>query len=103
MVRPACFPHLRDIHREYAGHDDFVMVGVSLDDDRGDLLRCVDDNNVGWTQLFENGVGWQNPVAQLYKVRGIPHVLIVDREGGVRAFDPAGRQIDRALEELFEG
>ncbi len=96
-------PHLRDVHRQYADRDDFVMVGVSLDNDRGELLRCVEENGVGWEQLFEEGTGWENQVAQLYDVKAIPHVLIVDREGVVRAFDPAGRQIDRALAKLFEG
>lgn len=99
----ASLPHLRDVHRQYAGQEDFVMVGVSLDDDRDDLLRCVEEKSVGWEQLFEEGAGWENQVAQLYEVRAIPHVLIVDRDGVVRAFDPSGSEIDRALKKLFEG
>lgn len=96
-------PHLRDVHRQYSGRDDFVMVGVSLDEDRGDLLRCVEENGVGWEQLFEVGTGWKNSVAQLYEVEAIPHVLIIDREGVVRAFDPWESELDRKLKKLFEG
>lgn len=94
-------PHLRKIHTKYGDREDFVMIGVSVDDYRGNLLRSIDKHDVTWEQLFEEGMGWENSVARLYEVDGIPHVLIVDQEGVIRAYDPAGRQIDRALEELL--
>lgn len=94
-------PHLRRIHQTYGGRDDFLMVGVSLDSERDELVGCVEEHGIGWTQLFE-GVEWDNPVASLYGVQGIPHVLILDREGVIRSFDPHGARLDRELERILE-
>ena len=94
-------PELREIHGRYRDRSDFLMIGVSLDRDRWSLENCMEKHGVEWPQLFEEGKDWGNSVAKLYEVRAIPHVVVIDREGIVRAY-PRGARLGAELARLLD-
>lgn len=74
-------PDLVETYREY--HDqDFEIIGISLDEDRSQLEQYMQDMEITWPQYFD-GLGWNNKVAKRFGVRGIPHVVLVDKNGAV--------------------
>jgi peroxiredoxin len=61
------------------------VVGVSLDDQAAQAQQFLKTNNVGGVHLFqagENG-GMNSPLATQYGIMGLPHVILVGRDGRV--------------------
>ncbi len=75
----------------FAGRDDVVMLGISLDENRVDLAGSVAENGISWPQVFdqENEVS----VAELYGVESIPYALVIGRDGKVFARDVGGDEL----------
>lgn len=95
-------PDLVELQEALGNRDDFELIGVSLDDARADLEGALEEHGITWTQLYEDGKGWEHSAAQLYEVRGIPFVLVIDRNGVVRGFDPSAADVLDLAEELLE-
>lgn len=95
-------PEMKKIYDKYSSYEDFIMVGVSLDEDAEELLGYCTSNSILWTQLFEDDMVWSNSVAQVFEVDGIPSVGIVDRSGNIIAANLHGREIYRKLDEVLK-
>lgn len=75
--------HLRNFADTYR-KDGVEFVGVSLDENREELTRFLQDESIDWPQLFvssKTGERVINPFAKYYGVREIPFTIVVDREG----------------------
>lgn len=66
---------------------DVVAIGVCLDRRAEDFDRFRKDLNVTWFAIHEKD-GYDGKIAQACGVRGFPHLLILDRKGKVRFFNP---------------
>ncbi len=77
------------------------VLGVSLDLDRRDVGLFVEQRKVDWPVFFD-GKGFDGRLPRLYDVRGLPHVLVLDRKGKVRFFNVAGRDLRNVLARLLE-
>jgi thiol-disulfide isomerase/thioredoxin len=67
---------------ERLGPQGFEVVGVSLDEDQEALAAYLEENAIAWETLA--GEGTQD-LATKYSVRGIPTMMLVDREGKIVA------------------
>lgn len=76
------------------------VVGVSLDKNRASWLRAIEDDGLIWNHV-SNLQYWQDPVAKLYSVRGIPAAFVLDKDGKIVAKNLRGRQLDAKIEELL--
>ncbi len=81
----AAMPHMKKIYAGFNDNPDFLMVGVSLDRDRGDLEDYLKREQIGWTQLHQPGGG--NALANAFGVRAIPSIFIIGRDGRVAGVD----------------
>jgi thiol-disulfide isomerase/thioredoxin len=68
--------------QERLGPQGFEVVGVSLDEDQEALTAYLEENAISWETLA--GEGTQD-LAEKYSVRGIPTMMLVDREGKIVA------------------
>lgn len=87
------------LHNKYHG-DGFEVVAISLDPDRGALLKFLGAHPEPWPQVFfdeEEKRGFDNPLAKRYEIRAIPCLLVIDREGKLAARNVRGRQISVAV------
>jgi len=75
---------IRRLAEQYRGK--LRIVGVSLDEDRKAFEAFVYNHHLPGIQLFD-GEGWRGTIAKLYGVpdSGIPHYVLVDREGRIAA------------------
>ncbi|MFC1604251.1 TlpA family protein disulfide reductase [Planctomycetota bacterium] len=74
-------PDLVETYKEY--HDQgFEIIGISLDKDQSQLEKYMLDMGITWQQYYD-GLGWSNKMAKRFGVRGIPHIVLVDKNGAV--------------------
>ena len=76
------------------------VIGVSLDKSKSSWLRAIEDDGLVWNHV-SNLKYWQDPIAKLYSVRGIPAAFVLDKEGKIVAKNLRGRQLDAKIEELL--
>ena len=74
-------PDLVETYKQY--HDQgFEIIGISLDKDQSQLEQYMRDTGITWPQYYD-GLGWSNKVAKRFRVRAIPHIVLIDKNGAV--------------------
>jgi thiol-disulfide isomerase/thioredoxin len=92
-------PNVRAAYDKYHG-DGLEVVSVSFDFERSALVKFLETNPTPWPQIFFDGAdtrGWENPLGRRYGIRGIPCLLVIDREGKLAARNVRGKQISTAV------
>ncbi len=72
-------PHVKELYEKLHGQG-FEVVGVSLDEDQAALAAYLEENEIRWETLA--GEGTQD-LAEKYSVRGIPTMMLVDKDGKI--------------------
>ena len=78
----------------------FTVLGVSLDEDKEDWLRAIRKDELTWTQVSDLK-GWENEVAQKYRITAIPRNFLLGPDGKILAKDLRGDALDEKLGELL--
>jgi peroxiredoxin len=78
------FARLKQLQSTYSAKG-VEVVGVSLDDRAAQAQQYMKTNNVAGTHLFQSGEngGMNSPLATQYGIMGLPHVILVGRDGRV--------------------
>ncbi|WPR77206.1 TlpA disulfide reductase family protein [Algoriphagus sp. NG3] len=93
-------PNLRAEYLKY--HDKgFNIVGISLDESKEKWLKAVEKDDLPWTQVSDLK-GWQNEVAVLYGVRGVPANFLISPEGKIVDKGLRGEVLNAKLKEIFD-
>jgi thiol-disulfide isomerase/thioredoxin len=82
----------------------FEVIGISLDERRGDAESYVAQTKIPWPSLFHEGSqegGWANPMAVKYGITGIPTAILIDQQGKVVSMQARGRRLGAELEKLL--
>ena len=100
-----CGPCRREMPYVVAAYDKyknkgFEVVGVSFDQDHESWTKGVEDLNMTWPQMSDLQY-WDSPVVNLYGIVGIPHTVLLDREGVIIEKDLRGDALDAKLAELM--
>ena len=78
----------------------FEVVGVSLDNEKDKWLNGLKELNMTWPQMSDL-LYWDTPVVELYAFRGIPHTVLLDKDGTIIAKDLRGAQLHNKLNEIL--
>lgn len=78
----------------------FTVLGVSLDEEKEEWLKAIAKDELKWTQVSDLK-GWENEVAQKYKITSIPRNLLVGPDGKIIAKDLRGDDLDAKLGEIL--
>ncbi len=74
-------PHIVKLYKKY--HRDGVgFLGVSLDDDLGQMQTVARTHGIVWPQVFQ-GQDWQDPIAKAWGIREIPVTFLLGPDGTV--------------------
>lgn len=92
-------PHVVEAYQKYKDKG-FEVVGVSLDRNTEEWEQGIKDLNMTWPQMSDLKF-WDTPVVELYAFRGIPHTVLLDREGKIIDKDLRGKALDDKLNELL--
>ena len=75
----ATMPSIKKMYEVY--HEkDVEVVSVSLDDNKKAWEKAFEEEKIPWID-GSNLLGWKDPVALWYAIRGIPHKVLVDQHG----------------------
>ncbi|MFH0758884.1 MAG: TlpA disulfide reductase family protein [Bacteroidota bacterium] len=92
-------PELVELYNKYHAQG-LEILGVSLDNDRESWLKAIDDDKLTWYHISDVK-GWQCEGSRLYGVPSIPHTVLVDRDGIIRAKKLHGEELKEAILSLL--
>ena len=95
-------PNVVKVYEKY--HDKGLeIISVSLDKggQKARWLKAIDDDNMNWHHV-SNLKFWNEPVARLYNVSGIPATFILDEDGKIVAKKLRGDALDRQIAQMLE-
>lgn len=81
--------------------DGFEVYGVSLDRNKSDWLKAIEQDGLRWTQVSDLKY-WNSEAARLYNIKAIPFGILVDPEGVIIGKNLRGPALQKKLEEIFE-
>jgi thiol-disulfide isomerase/thioredoxin len=74
----------------------FDIIGVSLDEDKAQLLSFIKNENMTWPQFFD-GKRWENQLAVKYGIQAIPAAFLLDGSGKIIGKDLRGDDLKKAV------
>jgi peroxiredoxin len=83
-----------------ARRKDFVMIGVSLDQDEKALRGFISEKRITWPQLFGEA-GRSRQIAEAFGVQGIPSTFLISPEGRILAIDLRGPMLGQEIEKCL--
>ena len=92
-------PEVRKIWKQYGG-DRFTIVGINLDSNRPSFEAYMKEEGITWQQYYD-GLGWGNKLSRLYGVYSIPHTVLIDQDGVIRATGLRGEDLSAKIGELL--
>ncbi len=92
-------PNVVAAYNKYKGRG-FEVVGVSFDSKHDAWLKGIEELGLPWPQMSDVK-GWDSAGAELYAVTGIPHTVLLDRDGTIIAKNVRGEELERKLAELM--
>lgn len=93
-------PHLRQVYKEYKDKG-FEIVSVSIDDNKANWDKAVKEEKMVWKQLCDPQ-DFNGPVAKVYNVQGVPHCILLDKEGRIFKTNMRGAALNAVLQDLFQ-
>jgi thiol-disulfide isomerase/thioredoxin len=95
---PPCVEEVPELVETYEKFRDkgFEIVGISLDQNKATLEKFLKENKMTWPQYFD-GAGWENKIAQRFKIQSVPTMWLLDREGKLVDAAPRSR-LEQAIE-----
>ncbi len=98
----AMIPHERELV-EKNKEKPFVLVSVSVDDEKETLTKFLEKEKMPWVHWWDNGQ--ETAVMKKYRVRAFPTLYLIDHTGVVKhkwVGNPGNDKIDAAVEELVK-
>jgi peroxiredoxin len=74
-------PHVVTAYKKFHAQG-FEVVGISLDQDKAQLLAFTKKHGMTWPQYFD-GQGWQNQISTQFGITAIPAMWLIGKDGKV--------------------
>lgn len=75
----------------------FEIFSVSLDQDPDAWKGAISKDGLIWPNHVSDLMGWQTPLVQSYGIQGIPHTVLLNREGNIVGVGLRGVQLEQKL------
>lgn len=94
-------PHVVAAYEKYKG-EKFEILGISLDypGNHDRWIEAVEKDGLTWPQVSDLQ-GWNNAVAVLYCIKGVPSNYLIDPNGVIIAANLRGDALEAKLAEIF--
>lgn len=93
-------PNVVNAYKKYKDRG-FTVLGVSLDDNKENWLKAIEDDNLDWYHVSDLK-GWKNSVAKQFGVQSIPFSILIDKEGVILGKNLRGEELQNTLSDLFK-
>lgn len=96
----AAMPGLIETYNKF-NKKGFEIVGVSFDKTHEAWINGIATLKLPWKQMSDIKF-WESEGASKYAVRGIPHTVLLDKEGTIVAKDLHGEELEKMIETLLK-
>ena len=93
-------PYLKQTFERFGKRDDFVMIGLSLDQGTSEVRAYAKKNGCAWLQGFLGDWG-STLIPGQYGVNGIPAIFLIGPRGEILARDLRGAHIAHTVEQAL--
>lgn len=95
-------PNVVRVYKKF--HDKgFEIFSVSLDNTRSAWTAAIKKDGLVWPNHVSDLTGWTSSGGKTYGITSVPATVLVDREGKIVARNLRGGDLERALDQLFQG
>ncbi len=96
-------PNMMKMYRKYHERG-FEIVGISLDDDRETPAAFLKEKKIPWLCVHDEDTEMNGKtMAEYCNVRGIPHMILLDRQGNILSTNARGKRLETLLKVQFDG
>lgn len=98
-----CRKELPNVVANYKKYHDkgFEVFSVSLDKDKTLWTDAIKKEGLVWPYHVSDLQEWQSSVVPLYRIKGIPKTVLLDRDGKIIDRDLRAEALSQKLEEVF--
>lgn len=89
-------PNVVRMYQKYRSQG-FEVFSVSLDQDPEAWKGAIAKDGLIWKNHVSDLMGWQTPLVQSYGIQGIPHTVLLNREGNIVGVGLRGEQLEQKL------
>jgi thiol-disulfide isomerase/thioredoxin len=90
-------PHLQEAYKDL--HDKgFEIVSISLDSNKADVTQFWKRNPMPWTHVYDEDRPQDERLADRFGVYGIPHTILVGKDGKIFAQDLRGAALAKTVQ-----
>lgn len=79
----------------------FTVYSVSLDEDPAAWKAAIKSDGLAWPNHVSDLRGWKSPVVQQYGFDGIPHTVLIDKNGKIIGTGLRGESLEQKLKEVL--
>ncbi len=91
-------PVLKELMAKYGRN--FVVISVSLDNDRKEVEKYLTENKLPWPQVFEPG-GLDSPPANQLGILTVPTLILIDPQGKVVSKSIQATEVEAELKKIL--
>ena len=96
-------PTLQGLYSEFHTQGlEIVSIGLDEREHLDKANAFIQENDLPW-KLSMSGLGYEDAVARLYQVNGLPSIWLVDRDGVLQHQDLHGDELREAVEHMVNG
>jgi thiol-disulfide isomerase/thioredoxin len=93
-------PNVVKLYQKYKDRG-FTIYSVSLDQDAEAWKGAITSDGLEWPNHVSDLLGWNTPMTSLYGFSGIPHTVLLDKEGNIIETGLRGTSLEQKLVELL--
>ena len=64
-------------------------------------INAIQDDKLVWTNVSELK-GWGSEIVKLYKIKGIPYTVLIDKNGNIIAKNLLGEELENEIKKILE-
>jgi len=93
-------PNVVKLYHQYKNRG-FTVFSVSLDDNVAAWKSAIEKDGLQWPNHVSDLLKWNSPLPQLYRFQGIPHTVLINKEGNIIGVGLRGKSLEQKLKEIF--
>ena len=94
-------PNVVRLYKKYKNKG-FTVYSVSLDEDPAAWKQAIAMDGLAWPNHVSDLKGWETPLVKTYQFDGIPHTVLIGKDGKIIATGLRGEALEQKLEELLK-
>lgn len=89
-------PNIANIYEKYG--KDIVVISLNVWDKPDAQAKAIQDMNMNWVQLTDSTPN----ATEVYGIEGIPHIMLIGKDGKILARDLRGEEIEKAVKNALK-